>query len=420
MLWGSPVRTGLRRFGAAAARKIAWKAAAATGLAVFLPISLCLAYPSHDAPAAFYAGPQVPLGVAQPDGLAVRAGFVELASARPPQAGTWTSQALLSLLSRPWKGTYWGEQVLTRREDPGPEPGESGGSGLPSRAPQTTEVRIVVYRSGNQMRWEYSSTTPGGENTVYRVVADDGNTRWDIDQIHKVVRVSSAAVPPQVNAENLGLLRRNYNLIYRGMSHVAGRPAVVADLASKFLGLRGVRLWLDTATGLILQQQRLSRSGQIQYEMRFVSIHFGQALDPGLFRPRIPAGFSVHREPVRSWQEVLSLATRQLGSEPRLPAVLPAGFVLDGASLITTDQPLDTLFLHFTDGVVGISLFQRRLPPGTRVVIPHAQPLEVNSKRGYVCQFKETMALSWQEDDLVMVLVGDLPLNSLLTIAGSF
>lgn len=132
---------------------------------------------------------------------------------------------------------------------------------------------------------------------------------------------------------------------------IAGHEAQLVILEPRDDLRFGHRLWIDTASGLLLKAQMLDEGGQVMEEFAFSEVTIGGNIDRNKLRP----AFS----PTPDWQ-VVSLRGVDLRPEEVEWGfkALPPGFRL----VSLTRRPLrpaepDALHAVFSDGLVSVSVF---------------------------------------------------------------
>lgn len=149
-------------------------------------------------------------------------------------------------------------------------------------------------------------------------------------------------------------------------AQIAGHPALQVVLDPRD-GLRyGHRLWIDSASGLLLKAQMLDEQGQVLEEFAFNEVSIGGNID----RTRLRAGFT----PSADWQVVSLRGTELRPDEAEWSFTgLPPGF----RQISLTRRPLrqgepDVLHAVFSDGLVSVSVFietmgkqRMSVPPST-------------------------------------------------------
>jgi negative regulator of sigma E activity len=149
----------------------------------------------------------------------------------------------------------------------------------------------------------------------------------------------------------LALLTRNYEAEVEGRDSVAGRPVdvvVVRRSGSSPLA----RLWLDTATRLVLRREDYDSDGRTLRASAFVRIELAQ---PG---PSEIRGADPVPGPAGRLLSEADLATMR-GDGWQAPVTLPHGLELLVARF-SGEGDEQVLHLTYSDGVSSVSLFEQR------------------------------------------------------------
>jgi sigma-E factor negative regulatory protein RseB len=152
-------------------------------------------------------------------------------------------------------------------------------------------------------------------------------------------------------SELLTSFQGGYQLALHGRGRVADRSAVQLSVQPRDSDRYGYRLWIDEATGLLLQSHLIG-SGRIREIFQFSQVSIGEPISDEVFSD-IPANAVSHH---------MSVNLKESDTEPSLsePSFkvkwLPSGF----KTVRTSGNRL-----HFSDGVATFSIFiakAKRLP----------------------------------------------------------
>jgi len=218
------------------------------------------------------------------------------------------------------------------------------------------------------------------------VLIFDGQFHWHIIPQQRVL-IRSTVIPSTENRQaRLALLRRNYDVrISRRQYRVEGVNCHLVELRPRSRCKLTQKMWIDPCTGFVLKVERYRADGALASISHFLSVVFGGVLDRGLFE--------VHPQ---SSEKVVCLAKcaaltsvndmrSKCGSKTLVPLNLPGGFVLENACLMTDGDGNSQLLLHYTDGLVTISLVQMEPRPQPFWTFPfflRRAPLLATSRQG--------------------------------------
>ncbi|MCC7492192.1 MAG: hypothetical protein IT204_07610 [Fimbriimonadaceae bacterium] len=148
----------------------------------------------------------------------------------------------------------------------------------------------------------------------------------------------------------------NYTLSSAAGPTLAGRPTTRLNLTPKRSGNPRRRLWLDRASGLVLQSETDNRDGQFIARTRYEAITFGPV---DAAQVRLPADAAVDRSTpptalVR--YDSVAAAEARLGHRIDLPSTPPAGYKLAEVYLRACRQGGWTPVTTWSDGVNRLTL----------------------------------------------------------------
>lgn len=168
---------------------------------------------------------------------------------------------------------------------------------------------------------------------------------------------------PDDTFSNVDLILKNYRVLVEGEEPVAGRQAVKLRLHCRYGNRPPIRIWVDTANLLILQEVRYDLSGQPVVERYFDEVRFPEKLDEALFTPpaqtEAPEAGGEHHRAARSPDELLAEAKMKL-SAVWLPTHVPTGFQLSSVRSYSGGRGGTGRYvfhLGYTDGLTVISMF---------------------------------------------------------------
>lgn len=213
---------------------------------------------------------------------------------------------------------------------------------------------VTIYRLRAKSRMEYSSGPMLGS-----VVIDNGSSVCRLDKSSQTVHV---AVPPP-SPDNVKLLLSNYNAVSLGTESLAGRKANVIRLEPRTSGNPKAKLWIDTVSGVVLQNERYLHNGKLATRSVFTSIKFTSTLPSSLFS--LPKHWKTVRTDTDTSSVTASRLRSEVGFDPLKPSYLPRGYAFDGHFKRYTGSGKPAAVLKYTDGLNSITVFQRLSGIGT-------------------------------------------------------
>lgn len=178
---------------------------------------------------------------------------------------------------------------------------------------------------------------------------------------------------------------------------VASRPARLVEVREGAV-LRE-RLFLDTATGLLLRREQLDRSGNEARTVAFSALQ----LDPPAPVPQLPA------HPVDHSPRPVVVG----GSLPA-PAVLPGGYQRVGAY-----RERGAVQVLYSDGLYDLSIFEQEGGLRDRDVPPSGRRIRVGRSHGWVYGWPGGRVLLWPAGHTLYSLVSDAPADQLVAAAAA-
>lgn len=151
----------------------------------------------------------------------------------------------------------------------------------------------------------------------------------------------------------LALLERQYEVDLAEPEEVAGRRADVVDVRRPD-GSLAARLWLDTATGLLLRREVTDRHGRMTRASSFVDLRVGTG---GV----MPVAEGSRPLP-RPWARKLAATDLSRLSKAgwAVPQRLPGGLELFDARSGTGTDGGEVVHLAFSDGLSTVSVFEQK------------------------------------------------------------
>ncbi|HLW60542.1 MAG TPA: polysaccharide deacetylase family protein [bacterium] len=275
---------------------------------------------------------------------------------------------------------------------------------------QASQVRIY-HAAPDRTRLEY---LPAG-NQPQRIVIITGRMEMEyVPARNQVVeRPAPAADEERLTQAVLPQILSNYYVRFGAPELVAGRPARVIEVQSKFPGRPSLRIWVDRQTRLILRFERYRADWTLQESSVFLNVQLNPILTPDLFTVPAPPGTRVqqqHNPPSLSAAEI----AQRMGFTPQLPTYLPAGFVLT-RSVVRDVRGQPAAVSLYSDGVSTLTLFESR----GALASPRGRPVRIGSVTGTIAVQGVATLLHWNIGVISYTLVGELPQEDLVRIASS-
>jgi len=181
----------------------------------------------------------------------------------------------------------------------------------------------------------------------------------------------------------------NYNISIMGEASVAKRNTIVLQAIPKSNEDLCKRIWVDKEHYIIIKQETFTRDGRIVNSSQYSSINFNPKLDQ--------SHFSLPKNTIKPSKPVDHFNTFNPKYLPKGYAKVAKGEVVAGGHLC--------YHIYFSNGVSGISLFQRPLAKGEVL-------RKMKSTQG-------ANIVSWNQNGMGFVLVGDISIRELERIAAS-
>lgn len=247
------------------------------------------------------------------------------------------------------------------------------------------QQNFVAYGSERTYTARVQVVSQSGQGGQINVVSQNGRAlASDVSR--------AAGSSRMADDEVLSLLERNYELSGVRGSVVAGRPATMLQ-ASRGGTVAG-RWWVDDENGLILWQQRLDPSGQLQVSTGFTTLDLTDRPELVLHLPPRPV--------LPATNVALTLSNTgplRAGGWVCHPDL--AGLVLVKLRADRAADP-ETVHLIYSDGLATVSVLEQR---GQLAGIPANSSWEA-AARAYV-QRGATNLASWESGDTVITVITD-------------
>lgn len=227
---------------------------------------------------------------------------------------------------------------------------------------------VFVYRragSSDSMRIINRSSLEGGAERLMslsgesrEVIRDARGVRCYLPKMGemRLLRDSPRPLLPTEVTRPWAQIAEFYTFNLEGVDRVAGRTAQVVTVNPRTPDRYGYRLWMDTATGLLLRSDLMNGEGVILEQVEFLSLELPERIADELLQPGGAHGVAEHG-PVHAVEGVVGEEGRPHTSEWRADW-LPAGFRLERAQQLThgADGP-PFQHLAFSDGLTVLSVF---------------------------------------------------------------
>jgi outer membrane lipoprotein-sorting protein len=279
---------------------------------------------------------------------------------------------------------------------------------------EATIVRVEHLAPDSTRKWYMAPQSLYGDYTITH-----GIMTYEFDTKHsRVVSSRNPSLENQVAAiDSLGLITHNYRAVTGSTETVAGRKTVSVSMINKYTGERTMRVWIDSATNLVLKKEQYSANGSVAAETRFEELRYTSSIPTDVFSTAVPAGYThvTGRDYAAPTSDV-GRVEKAAGFKPVIPKYLPEGFALVSADSATVSG-VKTLHFLYSDGLRSLSLFEDAL--GAAADFGKLKPQTVRFE-GHDAQYVEdgpTTLVSWEEHQLHFALVSDLTLHDLVDIA---
>lgn len=282
-------------------------------------------------------------------------------------------------------------------------------------------VQVTKDKRGRELRQKVSKKPPRFLRVEVlslgprrgEVLVRNGEMQWHfrLRPTKTVVQqpiASGDSITPHKLAFHFERLRRNFTPEYVGTEKVAGREAYVIAIKPNNSDLPTRRVWVDTEKFVVLKREQRASDGTLIQSVEFETVNFTPEFSRETFEFTPPPDAKVVRE---EWNVVPNMRALQSNAPftPAVPRYRPQGFQLQNAAIrkVKTNEPPE-IWLRYSDGLNGFSVFQRRLPS-------NASPLSVKPRPLPTLR----SGLVWTKDGYLFTIVGELPEPELRRIAQS-
>lgn len=223
------------------------------------------------------------------------------------------------------------------------------------RQTRSEEMRVYV-RPPDDVRREFLapdgritkvSVSDGDEETVYLVRA--GKTIRG-DAVHSYEKVLPADVERQA-------LLSNYELSVATADAVAGRPTWKLTMKPRLAGKAWQVLWVDQDTKVVLRSRRFIPKRASASRAQFDVFEPRKPQPDSLFAVSAATTGVIEARSLAPDFMTLEQVNQVTGSDSRLPASLPGGFVFESADVLPV-HGRRVVHARYTDGLIVLSLFQ--------------------------------------------------------------
>jgi sigma-E factor negative regulatory protein RseB len=205
---------------------------------------------------------------------------------------------------------------------------------------------------------------------------------------------------PSQFAAHVEELENNYRLVLGGTDRIAGRAARMIIVEPKDSYRYGYRIWVDEATGLLLQSDLVNEHGNAIEQVIFTSIKVVDKPTPAMLQ-----AVTMDDEMLRSLKE----SKQEIVASNEMPwriSKVPKGFSLAEHYKHNNRKRVPVEQLVFTDGMATVSIFVEQLEKG-------GEQFKGVSHMGAVNAFGTVV------DDHQLTVVGEVPLATVRLIGHS-
>lgn len=201
---------------------------------------------------------------------------------------------------------------------------------------------------------------------------------------------------------------RKYRFVVTRAAMVAQRPATQVAIGRS--GADGVRerLFFDDATGMLLRRDQLDANGRLVRRFAFVTMS-----DPQ------PLGTTKTDELPKVSTSSRQTAPRALAHVPddlHAPKRIGKGYALAGIYA----QPDGTVQLYYSDGLLGLSVFEREGELDWGALPAGGSTAELGGVKARIYGTAAGSAVVWEKDGVTYTCVTDAPLVEVAAVTGGF
>ena len=275
----------------------------------------------------------------------------------------------------------------------------------------TATVVRIEHRAPNQWRLWYVAPA----DAYGRLIVSNESVQYQYEP--KTGKVfSNDWVSPLASALDISLIHHNYSVQVAEQATIAGRSAHTLSLVSNYSHTLAQRLWIDTATNLVLRREIYHADSTLAAKTEFDNIKFVNDLPPDLFKMSVPAGMTLTpgTDYGTSTPDLASL-TSQLKFKAVAPRELADGFTFEKGSVEMRGGVQSAEFVY-SDGLRSVSLFEN--PTGSFPVFdgPAPKAIQVGKESAKYQALTGQTLLSWNQAGLNFTMVGDIAPKELARI----
>ncbi len=255
---------------------------------------------------------------------------------------------------------------------------------------RTRTVRQRMYRKRGD-KLHVQALEPASE--AGQLVVSNGQWLWEYSPQRREViqrQLQPAAVRRSNRQRSAELIRKMLLLQYGGRATVASRPAhqlAIRDESDRLLR----KCWIDTGTNVELKLEKHGGNGALCMQTEITSIDYSPSFVAGMFDFTVPAGVVLKRAPAPAKRMSLAAAEQVARFRAVLPGYMPPSYVFESDNVaVTTYKNMATLWLTFSNGLDGFSLFETR------------------QEHTATAAQQQRSATQWYSDGICFTLVGDL------------
>jgi outer membrane lipoprotein-sorting protein len=293
------------------------------------------------------------------------------------------------------------------------------------RARETVRIKNARNDSSQQIKLSNDSGTTrrdylDDKGKVERTVVEGEHYNWQYLPFQREIIYSPAL---RIDRElwevrSLDRLFNNYQVTLLAGATLRGRPCQGVSLVprSGHVG-PSKKLWVDTATGLVLQSELISSDGSDRITSTLSELQFQKDIPEREFLP--PAN-AKRQSILYEHMAVLPLPAlaKQWRHHLRVIKPPPAGYYLESARLVKRGKQ-EFVHLRYFDGLNTLSLFQAASPEKQQAAPPSSGRELVHGAPASWRRDPPFASLSWTEWGVKFTLVGDIPKAELLHLAGN-
>jgi outer membrane lipoprotein-sorting protein len=276
----------------------------------------------------------------------------------------------------------------------------------------TATIVRVEHRAPNEWRMWYVAPA----DAYGRLIVSNESVQYQYEP--KTGKVfSNDWVSPLASAIDVVRIRHNYSVQLAEQATIAGRPARTLSLVSNYSHTLAQRLWIDSATNLVLRREIYHADSTLAAKTEFDNITFVKDLPPDLFKMSVPAGMTLvtGAEYGTSTPDLAAL-TSQLKFKAVTPHELADGFAFQKGSIEMRGGVQSAEFVY-SDGLRSVSLFENPTGDFPTFDGPAAKPIQVGKANGKYQALTGQTLVSWNANGLNLTMVGDIAPKELARIA---